>query len=131
MIRVRLIEEYQNWYWNSATGITIKKEDRVGVEVDENNEMVRLALNQGFLEMVSDEEYEKQMALLNKPVVKEETTILKQPEEVSKIMNTGMTTQNTMREVVSPANTESMNKIKEELKDATGNTDTSDKENKF
>ena len=125
MIRVRLIESYNNWYWNSATGVTIKKEDRIGIEVDENDRMVRMALDQGFLEVVSDEEFEIQKKIQEN--IKPEPVIEQKPIEV-KISNTGLTTKNVFKEVITPENEEVMKKIKEDLNNASGNTNTSNKE---
>jgi len=125
MIRVRLIESYNNWYWNSATGVTIKKEDRIGIEVDENDRMVRMALDQGFLEVVSDEEFEIQKKIQEN--IKPEPVIEQKPIEV-KISNTGLTTKNVFKEVITPENEEVMKKTKEDLNNASGNTNTSNKE---
>ena len=125
MIRVRLIESYNNWYWNSATGVTIKKEDRIGIEVDENDRMVRMALDQGFLEVVSDEEFEIQKKIQEN--IKPKPVIEQKPIEV-KISNTGLTTKNVFKEVITPENEEVMKKTKEDLNNASGNTNTSNKE---
>ena len=100
-MRVRLSETYPNWYWNSGSGVTIKKEDREGIEADENDRMVKIALEQGFLEIVTPEELEKVRA----------------EKKESKIMTDVPDTKKSMKEVVTMENTEKMNEVKEEIKE--------------
>jgi hypothetical protein len=94
MIRVRLTEDYPNWYWNSGNGVTVNKENRAGVLVDEDNKMVRLALDQGFLELVTEEELMRVNA--------------------SKIITDIPSTEKSIKEVVTPENTEQLEKVKSE-----------------
>ena len=56
MIKVRLHTDYPNWFWNSATGVTIRKDNREGVFVNESDSMISLALKQGILEVLPDSE---------------------------------------------------------------------------
>lgn len=90
MIKVRLCESYPNAYWNSANGVTISKDDRDGQLVDENNRMVRLALEGGFLELVTADSVPKSRIISDVP------------------------TKKTIKEVVTPANDIQMEKIREE-----------------
>jgi len=88
-MRVRLTEDYGNWYWNSGTGVTIRKDDRNGVDVDIDNPPIRLALEQGILEIAK-------------------------PEEKKIITDTP--TMPTMKEVVTESNTVEMKKAKKKAK---------------
>jgi len=58
MIKVRLVEKYPGFYWDSGTGVTIKKENREGIFVDENNVIIRNTINMGILEVVQETEEE-------------------------------------------------------------------------
>lgn len=97
MIRVRLVEEYQNWYWNSATGFTIRKDNREGIMMNEDDNQVRLALDQGILEIVTDE------------TLKE---LREQKEEDKPKIITDIPTKETIKEVVTEENTKNMEKLK-------------------
>lgn len=60
MLKVKLREEYQQEYWDSANGVTIPRfeQDRKTLavrEVDEENQFVRHALDSGILEVVNEE----------------------------------------------------------------------------
>jgi len=108
MLRIRLCEDYKNWYWDSGVGHTLTKENREGMIIDENNNIVRMALESGFLELVTDEELKR---------VKEENTKKEQVKpEPAKIITDVPKTENTIKEVVSPQNTEQINAVKEEAK---------------
>jgi len=93
MIRVRLVEDYSNWYWNSATGFTIRKDNREGVMVNEDDNQVRLALDQGILELVTDD------------------TLKKLKTEKKKIIS-DIPKKQTMKEIITEENTKNMEKIK-------------------
>jgi len=91
MIRVRLKKEYPHFYWDSANGVTIKKSDREGVLVEEDNKIVRLALQQGILEIVK-EESKIITDIPNKPTIKEVVTI-QNSEEIKKVIQDGSLSQ--------------------------------------
>ncbi len=117
MLRVRLAESYPNWYWNSGSGVTLLKENREGIEVNEDDRMIRIALEQGFLEVVSDEELKKVKAE-NKP--KDESKIITDTPQNPKII----------KEIVTPQNTEEIKKIKEDaVSDGSYNQESTDKGN--
>lgn len=104
MVRVRICEDCQQWYWNSGTGITINKDNREGIEVNPQDFAVKQALTSGIIEIVTDEKLKK---------IKEELT----QEEKTKILTDVPDTKNTMKEVVSDDNNKQMEKVKEELKE--------------
>lgn len=54
MLKVRLKETYPNQFWNSGNGVTIAKEDRIGVLVDEDNIIINNAFKSGILEVVEE-----------------------------------------------------------------------------
>ena len=91
-MQVRLSNDYGNWYWNSGTGVTIRKDDREGVDVDIDNSPIRLALEQGILEIVNSE---------NKVENKIITDIPSMP---------------TMKEVVTESNSKEMKKTRKRAK---------------
>ena len=114
MIRVRLCETYNNWYWDSGNGVTLRKDDREGQEVNEDNHIVRLALDQGFLEVVTEEELNKVRESL-KMKEEEEKKEENKEEKVEKVKEQIMTDsppKATIKEVVTPDNTKQMEKIK-------------------
>lgn len=115
MVRVRIQERYQGWYWDSGTGVTLNKTDRIGKEVDEDDKMVRLGLDQEILELVTAEEVKKQEAIKmdgeKKEEKKEEPKVEEKPKEN---IITDTPQQPAMKEVVNPTNTVEMNKAKEE-----------------
>jgi hypothetical protein len=127
MIRARLIESYQNWYWNSATGVTLRKDDREGQMVDENDKMIRRALDQGFLEIVSEEELAKVRALNKKAEEAKKT----EKDSGKKIIEDKVDTSRTIKEVITLENTEQMNRIKEGSINGTNNIKSSNKENQL
>jgi TusA-related sulfurtransferase len=94
MVRVRLTENYSNWYWDSGNGVTLRKDDRVGVEVTSNNKLIELALDGGILEVVTDEELAKQ-------------------QHAEKIISDIPDTSKTIKEVVSQENTKQLEKVKD------------------
>lgn len=55
-MRVRICDSYTNWYFNSGNGITLTKENREGVECNDNNPAIILGLQHGILELVKDED---------------------------------------------------------------------------
>jgi len=93
-MRVRLSEKYSNWYWDSGNGITLRKDDRVGVEVSPGNKLVELALDGGILEVVTDEELAR---------VSGEPKIITDVPDTSKAI----------KEIVTPENTKQLEKVKD------------------
>lgn len=54
MLRVRIKENYQNQFWNSGTGFTIAKNDRAGRMANEDDNVIKTALEHGIIEVVPD-----------------------------------------------------------------------------
>lgn len=80
MLKVRICESYPNWYWNSMTGVTLRKDNREGIEIDEENEDVKMALEQGILEIIPEnEEVKKEEPTPELPVENQQ-----KPEEIKK-----------------------------------------------
>lgn len=86
MVKVRVAEDHNQWYWNSGVGHTIRKDNREGIEVPDNNLALRAALDSGILEIV--------------------------PEKI--IADVPDTTK-TFKEVVNKENVKQMNKVKKEV----------------
>ena len=55
-MKVKLKESYAQQYWDSANGVTLSKGEII--EVDENNQIVRHALDSGILEVVVEKKDE-------------------------------------------------------------------------
>ena len=106
MIRVRLVENYTNWYWNSMSGVTIRKDNREGVMANEDDPQIKSALDQGILELVTDSALKE-----IKEKVKEEKTV-----EKKEVIITDAPAEDTIKEVVSKENTKKMEKLKKKAK---------------
>ena len=112
-----------HFYWDSGNGVTLSKNDNEqGKLVDEDNHIIQIALQNGLIEeVVNDQKLDvKSSQDVKKKLEKKE----KKKEE--KIMNEGISTKNflkdepskeTIKEVVSEENAKSMDDLKEKLKE--------------
>ena len=87
MIKVKLRETYKQKYWDSANGVTVVQGQIV--HVNEDNPIVRHALNTGILEVVTDESDE--LKIISDVPLKEtikEIVTLNATEENRKVIKT-------------------------------------------
>lgn len=120
-IRVRIIESYNGWYWNSGNGVTINKENREGILVNPGNKYVDMALDHGILEIVTTKELKRVIAAAPKDPepapAKEAKPAKEEPKVKESIITDTPDTSKAIKEVVTPENNKKLEKIKEEATD--------------
>lgn len=98
MLRVKLHEKYPNQFWNSGNGVTIHRNQKEGVLIDENNAAVALAIEHNILEVIPGEES-----------LKEIITDTPSKQTIKEVV--GKKNQSEIQEALKKANTESKERI--------------------